>query len=90
MLLLLEQVADIRNVVRALHACAKGKRQSRGYQLMQLELSRELVAIAAQLATGEWPWQPYHSFEVCDPKRHRIYGAPFRNRVLGVSAAISP
>ena len=31
---------------------------------------------------AEWPWQPYHQFVVCDPKRRTIYAAPFRDRVV--------
>jgi len=59
-----------------------GKRESRGYQLMALRRSEELVAMSQQLATAEWPWQPYHQFVVCDPKRRTIYAAPFRDRVV--------
>jgi len=79
---LIEQVADLGNVTRAFRACARGKRGSRGYQLMQLQLSSELAAMSLQLARGDWPWHPYNSFVVCDPKRRTIYAAPFRDRVV--------
>ena len=45
MMTLLQQVADIGNVVRAFRSCARGKRESRGYQLMALRRSEELVAM---------------------------------------------
>ena len=79
---LLEQTADSRNVVRAFRSCARGKRASRGYQMMALDLSQNIVTMVEQLATGSWPWQPYHRFIVCDPKRRTIYAAPFRDRVV--------
>ncbi|MBM4253188.1 MAG: hypothetical protein FJ146_14560 [Deltaproteobacteria bacterium] len=79
---LLGQVSNLGNVTRAFRACARGKRGSRGYQLMQMQLARELVAMSHQLASGDWPWQAYNSFVVCDPKRRTIYAAPFRDRVV--------
>jgi hypothetical protein len=49
---------------------------------MQLQLSSELAAMSLELARGDWPWQAYNSFVVCDPKRRTIYAAPFRDRVV--------
>ena len=75
-------MATQRNVVRALRECARGKRGSRGYQLLQLNLAESLVGIAQQLATGSWSWRPYNSFMVCDPKKRKIFAAPFVDRVV--------
>ena len=89
---LLQQVADLGNVTRAFRACARGKRNSRGCRDMQLELTSRLVSMSEMLADGQWRWQAYNHFEVCDPKRRTIYVAPFGDRVVhhAIHQVISP
>jgi hypothetical protein len=79
---LLEQVADFQNLLCSLRLCARGKRQSRGFQEMQFRTGELLLEIRRALLGEYFSWGNYRQFEIRDPKKRLISAAPFRDRVV--------
>jgi len=79
---LLEEITAFDNLYVSFKECARGKRQSQGYQNMLVNLSDELIAIRDELLTNGYRWGPYRCFMVYDPKARRISAPSFRDRVV--------
>lgn len=79
---LLDEVASLSNLTRALRHCRKGKRSSQGYQKFLLEMPDKLLEIRKQLLENDFQWQAYRSFYVCDPKKREILAATFKDRIV--------
>ncbi len=86
------QIAELENIIKAFRICARGKKSSRGYKEVELNLARWLQLISQHLENGTWRWNGYHTFAVCDPKRRVIHAAPFLDRIVhhGIHQVIAP
>jgi retron-type reverse transcriptase len=48
----------------------------------RFDLERQLCRLQDELTTKTYEPGPYHTFEICEPKRRLISAAPFRDRVV--------
>ncbi len=80
--MLIEEIASFTNLSQSLAHCRCGKKLSQGYQKFLLDLPDALHRMQGELLRGEYRWQPYRKFFVCDPKKRAILAAPFRDRIV--------
>lgn len=89
---LLNQIADIGNLNKALRHCQNGKKRSVACQNFLLSMPDVFHFMRKNILNGSYPWLPYHQIKVFDPKERDILVAPFRDRVLhqAISQIIAP
>lgn len=78
---LLEQIASYDNLQRAAKTCARGKRQSQGYQNFFANQGDHLVSIRRDLISASYSWSAHRKFIVHDPKSRTISAPIFKDRV---------
>jgi len=79
---LYEQAFTAEALLAAFHAAARNKHGKRACFAFEKHLARNLDALYQELADGSYRPQPYHSFEVSEPKPRRIYAPAFRDLVV--------
>ena len=78
---LIEQIADSDNLRLAFWKASRGKCNKSEVLRFREGLNAELCRIREQLLEGRFPWGPYRTFVIRDPKVRTICAAPFRDRV---------
>ena len=78
---LIERIADADNLRLAFWKASRGKRAKPEVLRFRENLNGELCTIREQLLGGCFPWGPYRTFVIRDPKERTICAAPFRDRV---------
>ena len=78
---LIERIADADNLRLAFWKALRGKRAKPEVLRFRENLNGELCTIREQLLGGCFPWGPYRTFVIRDPKERTICAAPFRDRV---------
>ena len=78
---LIERIADADNLRVAFWKASRGKRYTPEVLRFRAELNARLCRIREQLMEGCFPWGPYRTFVIHDPKERTICAAPFRDRV---------
>jgi hypothetical protein len=78
---LIEQIASLQNLTKAMRHCRRGKRKSRAYDRLLVHWPERLLNIRDQILSGTYPWQAYHEMKVFDPKPRDILVAPFQDRI---------
>jgi hypothetical protein len=59
-----------------------GKRDRRAVGAFEYDAERELLRIGDELRAGTYPFGPYHTFTITEPKPRLISAAPYRDRVV--------
>ncbi|MEI8096314.1 MAG: reverse transcriptase/maturase family protein [Spirochaetales bacterium] len=79
---LLDAVVDYQNLRLAWLKAVRGKRHSAPAVFFSRQLTANLAAVGARLASGQPDWGHYRSFVVSDPKQRTISSADFDQRVM--------
>ena len=77
-----ERLVSFPNLLRAGRKARKGKRDRRDVAAFEYEVERQLLRIRAELQSGTFPFGPYHTFAITEPKPRLISAAPYRDRVV--------
>jgi len=78
----LENVASVPNLFLAAAKARRGKSRRPDVEDWWLRRETEIAALRAELLSGAYTPEPYHFFEIHEPKRRQIAAAPFRDRVM--------
>lgn len=76
------ELADWRNLLRALRNAARGKRGVASVARFEYRSEEQLVELREQLLTGTYRPGAYVHFYLKDPKRRKISAIGFRDRVV--------
>lgn len=79
---LIEEIADLNNLMLAFYKAAKGKTQSPPVMCYREHLAENLQRLRSQLITGSVDVGKYNHFKIFDPKERMICAAAFDERVL--------
>ena len=79
---LFEQIVAFDNLLRAARQAQRGKRHRHVVARFGFHLEPELLSLQAELIADTYRMQPYHTFQVYEPKPRRICAAAFRDRVV--------
>jgi retron-type reverse transcriptase len=77
-----ERLVTFPNLLRASCKARKGKRDRRDVAAFEYDAERELHRIRAAMQAGAYPFGPYHTFTITEPKPRLISAAPYRDRVV--------
>lgn len=77
-----ERLVSFPNLLRASRKARKGKRDRPDVATFEYDLERELLRIQHELQAGAFPFGPYHTFTITEPKPRLISAAPYRDRVV--------
>ena len=77
-----DRLVSFPNLLRAARKARKGKRDRRDVAAFEYDAERELHRIRAELQAGAFPFGPYHTFTITEPKPRLISAAPYRDRVV--------
>lgn len=75
-------IVEWSNLLAAFRAAAKGKRSKGAVAQFEVDMAEELLALQAELRTGQYTPRPYRQFVVHEAKRRVISAAAFRDRVV--------
>ncbi len=70
------------NLLRAARKARRGKRDRPDVAAFEYDAERELLRIRDELLSGAYPFCPYHTFTITEPKPRLISAAPYRDRVV--------
>ena len=89
---LFERITAFDNLLAAAKRAGRGKRHKQRVAHFFFHLEKELLRLQEELLAGAYLPEPYHSFEIKDPKPRLISAADFRDRVLhhAICAVIEP
>ncbi len=76
------ELVSFRNLLYAAQQAGRGKRGLANVARFRFDLERQLCRIQDELLEKTYAPGPYHTFEICEPKRRLISAAPFRDRVV--------
>jgi RNA-directed DNA polymerase len=79
---LLEKVADFDNLRLAFWKAATGKRHANQVQIFAKNLDKNLLALRAQLISGEIDVGNYRYFKIFEPKERQICASAFHEQVI--------
>jgi hypothetical protein len=79
---LFEQICDRNNLVKAAWSASREKRDRPEVRSFLDSLDTRLNQISQGLSNSNYPFQPYHSFEVRDTKSRTIRAPAFQDRVV--------
>lgn len=79
---LFDRIVAFDNLNEAARKAFRGQKDRPAVARMYFHLETELWRIREELITGEYRPQPYHVFEVREPKRREICAAHIRDRVV--------
>ena len=77
-----ERLVSLPNLLRAARKARRGKRDRRDVAAFEYDVERELIRIRDELQGGAFPFGPYHTFTITEPKPRLISAAPYRDRVV--------
>jgi RNA-directed DNA polymerase len=80
--LLLQQIADLKNLYEAFYKAQKGKVSKHYVYAYNKQLQQNLQRLQQQLISGAVETGGYHTFTIYDPKKRLICATPFSQRVL--------
>ena len=70
-----ERLVSFPNLLRASRKARKGKRDRRDVAAFEYDAERELHRIRDELQAGAYPFGPYHTFTITEPKQRLISAA---------------
>ncbi len=76
------ELVSFRNLLHAAQQAGRGKRGLANVARFRFDLENQLCRIQDDLISQSYEPGPYHTFEICEPKRRLISAAPFRDRVI--------
>lgn len=79
---LFEPMMEFSNLIQAFHRASKGKRNRLAVLSFQTHLEENIFKIQEQLLREDYPFGPYRSFYVTEPKTRLIESACFQDRVV--------
>lgn len=79
---LIEQVADMENLMTAFWKAQRGKAAKKEVVEYQKSLQDNLLRMQGRLISGQVDAGHYHSFTIFEPKERHIYASSFDERVL--------
>ena len=80
--LLLEEIAELKNLYEAFYKAQKGKISKPDVDAYTRQLQQNLQRLQQQLLSGAVETGGYHTFTIYDPKKRLICATPFSQRVL--------
>ncbi len=89
---LYDTIAAPESLVAAYEDARKRKRATNSCYRFERNLGANILGLADALKTGTYRPDPYHTFEIFEPKRRVIYAPSFRDRVVqhSIYRAIQP
>lgn len=73
---------EISNIARVLFACAKRASNSEQKRAHLIALPNMVLALANDIATGNYKPQPFTVFAVTEPKLREIFAPAFADRIV--------
>ena len=75
-------IITIKNLLGAWEAFLSGKKKKPDVIIFQARLMDNIFALRRELIARTYEHQPYHSFNISDPKPRNIHKASVRDRLL--------
>ena len=79
---LFPEFCSFSNLLSAYRKAHRGTRKNAENAAFFINMEKELLALQEELRAGHWRPQPYHYFDIWDPKHRTIAVAAFRDRVV--------
>ena len=80
-----DHLVSFPNLLRASRKARKGKRDRPDVAAFEYDAERQLLRIRDELESGAYPFGPYHTFTITEPKTRLISAVP---RPGGASRAV--